>query len=761
MSSAHSGPAHGTQRTPKKEVRHSQLSSPTAQKKSTTSRTGLYARDRAERSSAVRRRSGSLEARGRKRSSDHRRRRKKTETASGARRRVIEWRLESAYKLGHTLETPVARIRLSRPPPHGTEINTSKEVNRPSLEPVRVVLRCRHGTSAKRADVGRLPATPHSTRSGGAGRENHLPINAPNVLEIPLDGRSSNIVDQVNGLPVKESISLDGGLASECFAPARACPKNTLLIWDWDDTFLPTYSVAVTYGCGVDDTCPVPKELCSTLSQLERRVLETLQVSLECGTTIFLTNASYRWVADSATKYLPTVWDFVQKHELTILSARDICQSLDVPQTEWKRLIVRDQVETFFAHLDIPASAVSHAIHTLKAAVPTTMSQLADILGTATVVSLSDPHLLEPTKLDLFARALATSPHLDLRLLAMTGLLLCPKEGDPNRSSEIPPANAPVGATRVPIRPAVASQTASRDPTTGHTASLDQRLRRILVQESISRQKKGLSSGCGVADIKTPSAAAASVVPAKQVDQPSSSSVPTEKKGGSFLRIHRESNTHAVYFPSNAEWSLNLPGGNTMLNMCPYVIKSEGDIAYIKDMFPPGSPCQPIACCVISIGDGENEREAVLAAMADWDTNHRNVARYITELRRYIYDGLFQPFMRHLKTSDATATPPTTPCRPPPALLPIMLTALPRRIAWTFKSVKLGSHPTVEELVRTHEALHAAFLVFLKLGWSVDASIVVRSSTQNVCLPPPHQDLASVTTETIGPALGSRAETNV
>lgn len=215
-------------------------------------------------------------------------------------------------------------------------------------------------------------------------------------------------------------------------------PENTLIIWDWDDTILPTYDLAVEHQCCLTDTF-VPEPLKQPLQILEEKALRSLRLSMRNGCTILVTNASFRWLTDSAVKYFPKLWSFIKARRVKILSARDICQPLGVPQSDWKRLLIRDQVERFFQHLVVPHACVEDAVQRVPTTLDDPMVRKLRAFSGATA-SLEEAHavggapldaaslysetLEERVKLDLFARCIGQTCEIPTRLLAMAGLLV-------------------------------------------------------------------------------------------------------------------------------------------------------------------------------------------------------------------------------------------------------------------------------------------------------------------------------------------------
>jgi hypothetical protein len=96
-------------------------------------------------------------------------------------------------------------------------------------------------------------------------------------------------------------------------------PKThqTCIIFDWDDTILCTTYLNPN-GYATND--PVPEAYYPILKKLEDAAWNILEKSLEKGKVFIITNAAEGWVQFSSQKYMPRVYDLLDK--LTVVSAR-------------------------------------------------------------------------------------------------------------------------------------------------------------------------------------------------------------------------------------------------------------------------------------------------------------------------------------------------------------------------------------------------------------------------------------------------------
>ena len=93
---------------------------------------------------------------------------------------------------------------------------------------------------------------------------------------------------------------------------------NSLIIFDWDDTLLPT-SFLTPNGV-YDENLKLSEKDKQKLAKLEFNVLRLLSISIEKGNVYIITNAGPGWVEYSAEKYYPSITKLLS--QITIISAR-------------------------------------------------------------------------------------------------------------------------------------------------------------------------------------------------------------------------------------------------------------------------------------------------------------------------------------------------------------------------------------------------------------------------------------------------------
>ena len=93
---------------------------------------------------------------------------------------------------------------------------------------------------------------------------------------------------------------------------------NCIIIFDWDDTLLPT-SFLTKGGCFYEEIQLSPSDE-NKIKELENLVLELLSETIEKGTVYIITNAGLEWVNFSSKRFYPKLIPILEK--IKIISAR-------------------------------------------------------------------------------------------------------------------------------------------------------------------------------------------------------------------------------------------------------------------------------------------------------------------------------------------------------------------------------------------------------------------------------------------------------
>jgi len=124
-------------------------------------------------------------------------------------------------------------------------------------------------------------------------------------------------------------------------------PDETVMIFDWDDTMLPSSWVQEN-GLRLDNEVPLPAECQQQLGMLARRIVKTLRVAKQLGTVVLVTNAERGWIELSCQRFMPTLSPVLESVKL--MSARSEYERPDLPSPfEWKLRAFGSEIGRNFA----------------------------------------------------------------------------------------------------------------------------------------------------------------------------------------------------------------------------------------------------------------------------------------------------------------------------------------------------------------------------------------------------------------------------
>ena len=121
-----------------------------------------------------------------------------------------------------------------------------------------------------------------------------------------------------NGIDIRQSYR-SKLLEKKVWTPNMKPKKhNCIIIFDWDDTLLPT-SFLTKGGCFYEEIQLSPSDE-KKIKELESLVLELLSETIEKGTVYIITNAGLEWVNFSSKRFYPKIIPILEK--IKIISAR-------------------------------------------------------------------------------------------------------------------------------------------------------------------------------------------------------------------------------------------------------------------------------------------------------------------------------------------------------------------------------------------------------------------------------------------------------
>ncbi|CAK9085658.1 Hypothetical protein SCF082_LOCUS40563 [Durusdinium trenchii] len=121
----------------------------------------------------------------------------------------------------------------------------------------------------------------------------------------------------------------------------RFSREETLIIFDWDDTFMP-FSWVIEEGLQVEGD--------EQLDELCRLATRTLALASELGTVLLVTNAERGWVEQSCQRFMPHLYPALAK--VQVLSARTQFETPLVSSPfEWKQRAFAFEIGRVFGDL--------------------------------------------------------------------------------------------------------------------------------------------------------------------------------------------------------------------------------------------------------------------------------------------------------------------------------------------------------------------------------------------------------------------------
>lgn len=127
-------------------------------------------------------------------------------------------------------------------------------------------------------------------------------------------------------------------------------PEDTILIFDWDDTVLPSTWIHEQGLTLAEDTWPTQEQQVQ-LGKLAQLAAHTLSVAKQYGQVILVTNAEEGWIELSCQKFMPSLWPALQ--DVKLFSARSTYEHQGVASPfEWKYLAFESEINGFYEACD-------------------------------------------------------------------------------------------------------------------------------------------------------------------------------------------------------------------------------------------------------------------------------------------------------------------------------------------------------------------------------------------------------------------------
>lgn len=132
----------------------------------------------------------------------------------------------------------------------------------------------------------------------------------------------------------------DGG------SPPPFAAEDTILIFDWDDTVLPSTWIQ-EQGLRLDEESQPNEEQQAQLRRMAEYAMHTLSTAKRHGKVVLVTNAERGWIELSCQKFMPSLYPTLEN--VKILSARSTYEHQGVASPfEWKFLAFESEINDFY-----------------------------------------------------------------------------------------------------------------------------------------------------------------------------------------------------------------------------------------------------------------------------------------------------------------------------------------------------------------------------------------------------------------------------
>lgn len=147
---------------------------------------------------------------------------------------------------------------------------------------------------------------------------------------VPVTGHAKPMPSSVS--PERNGNEAEPGTEMEELRPFSC--EETVLIFDWDDTILPSAWVQ-QQGLRLDEESQVSEFQREQLNQVADLAMETLRAAKQHGTVVMVTNAERGWIELSCQKFMPALYPMLEN--IKLLSARTTYESRDMNSPlDWK-----------------------------------------------------------------------------------------------------------------------------------------------------------------------------------------------------------------------------------------------------------------------------------------------------------------------------------------------------------------------------------------------------------------------------------------
>ncbi|CAE7227065.1 URA1 [Symbiodinium natans] len=149
---------------------------------------------------------------------------------------------------------------------------------------------------------------------------------------------STDLVSEASDFECSDSQSDD--------EPHAFYTEDTVLIFDWDDTMLPS-SWLSEQSLSLDEASHVSLEQEAQLAVLAQTAAETLRVAKRYGKVVLVTNAECGWIELSCQKFMPSLYPHLE--DVTLFSARSTYEGQGMAAPfQWKYLAFETEICNYY-----------------------------------------------------------------------------------------------------------------------------------------------------------------------------------------------------------------------------------------------------------------------------------------------------------------------------------------------------------------------------------------------------------------------------
>lgn len=129
-------------------------------------------------------------------------------------------------------------------------------------------------------------------------------------------------------------------------SPTTDSPGILKMVFDWDDTLLPTTQLADNYADTITGVARLPAAVTDELVALQQAAVKLLVEAVTIADVTIVTNARPGWIDHSGRTFVPGLLETLQKFGVHVVYAREAHDEEEVDPDAWKMSAFCNLVET-------------------------------------------------------------------------------------------------------------------------------------------------------------------------------------------------------------------------------------------------------------------------------------------------------------------------------------------------------------------------------------------------------------------------------